>query len=52
MLNKMIYHDVHYKSDNVSKIEAAKEIFDKYTKKLRVTTEQPTSTTGASSSSR
>ena len=50
MFNKMMYHDVHYKSDTSTKVEAAKELFERYTKKSR--TNQPTSTTAAGSSSR
>ena len=38
MLNKMIYPHVHYKSDFDSKIEASKELFERYTKRSRSAT--------------
>ena len=49
MFNKMIHHDVHYMSDDASKFEAAKELFERYTKKLKMA--EQTTTAAASSSS-
>ena len=51
MFNKMMYHEVHYKSDEASKIEAAKELYERYTKKIRSTRGPATMDTSAANSS-